>query len=91
MKPVIIHRQARAELDEAIAFYEQQRAGLWLDSAVRLDECRIPPGNQLEALSGDRGDLSSLRFNQRYRTCFTWTDRAPHRSKSLTVINQEAF
>lgn len=31
MKPVIIHSQARAELEEAMAFYEQQRAGLGLD------------------------------------------------------------
>ncbi|MBI3327427.1 MAG: type II toxin-antitoxin system RelE/ParE family toxin, partial [Nitrospinae bacterium] len=37
MKPVIIHRQARAELDEAMAFYERQRAGLGLDLQTAVE------------------------------------------------------
>ncbi len=45
-----------------------------LDSVVSLDELRIPPGNQLEALSGDRRGQASLRINQRYRICFIWTE-----------------
>jgi proteic killer suppression protein len=48
-----------------------------LDSAVSLDELRIPPGNQLEALSGDRSGQSSIRINERYRICFAWTERGP--------------
>jgi proteic killer suppression protein len=48
-----------------------------LDSVVLLDELRIPPGNQLEALSGDRKGQHSIRINKQYRVCFTWTDLGP--------------
>jgi proteic killer suppression protein len=48
-----------------------------LDSAVSLDELRIPPGNQLEILRGERRGQSSVRINERYRICFTWTERGP--------------
>jgi len=48
-----------------------------LDSAVSLDELRIPPGNRLEVLSGDRSGQSSIRINERYRICCTWTERGP--------------
>ena len=45
-----------------------------LDSVSRLDELRIPPGNRLEALSGDRRGQHSIRINDQYRVCFVWTD-----------------
>jgi proteic killer suppression protein len=48
-----------------------------LDSVVSLNELRIPPGNQLEALGGDRRGQFSIRINQRYRICFIWTERGP--------------
>jgi proteic killer suppression protein len=48
-----------------------------LDSAISLNDLRIPPGNQLEALRGDRRGQSSIRINERYRICFTWTERGP--------------
>jgi toxin HigB-1 len=48
-----------------------------LDSVVSLDDLRIPPGNQLEALAGDRRGQFSIRINQRYRICFIWTERGP--------------
>ena len=38
---------------------------------------RISPGNQLEALGGDRLGQASTRINQRYRICFIWTERGP--------------
>jgi len=44
-----------------------------LNFAVSLDDLRIPPGNQLEALQGDRDGQHSIRINQQYRICFTWT------------------
>jgi proteic killer suppression protein len=46
-------------------------------SKCELDELRIPPGNQLEALSGDRKGQHSIRINKQYRVCFTWTDLGP--------------
>ena len=48
-----------------------------LDSVVSLDELRVPPGNQMEALSGDRKGQHSIRINKQYRVCFTWTDLGP--------------
>jgi len=44
-----------------------------LDSVVMLEELRIPPGNHLEALSGDRAGQHSIRINRQYRICFTWS------------------
>jgi toxin HigB-1 len=48
-----------------------------LDSVVSLDELKIPPGNQLEALKGDRKGQCSIRINDRYRICFLWTPSGP--------------
>jgi len=48
-----------------------------LDSVVALDELRIPPGNRLEALSGDREGQHSIRVNDRFRICFVWTESGP--------------
>jgi proteic killer suppression protein len=45
-----------------------------LHAAVRLDDLRIPPGNRLEALSGDRIGQYSIRVDDRWRICFVWTD-----------------
>ena len=48
-----------------------------LDSAVSLDELRIPPGNRLEALTGNRQRQHSIRINDQYRICFRWTETGP--------------
>jgi proteic killer suppression protein len=44
-----------------------------LQIAGRLDDLRVPPGNRLEALKGDRAGRHSIRVNDRYRLCFRWT------------------
>jgi toxin HigB-1 len=44
-----------------------------LEIAVRLDDLRVPPGNHLEALKGDRSGQSSIRINDQWRVCFCWT------------------
>ncbi|MEB3119739.1 MAG: type II toxin-antitoxin system RelE/ParE family toxin [Snowella sp.] len=49
-----------------------------LDSVVSLENLRIPPGNQLEALKGNRQGQYSIRINQQYRICFTWQDNQPN-------------
>ena len=41
--------------------------------AGRLDDLRVPPGNRLEALKGDRAGQHSIRVNDQYRVCFRWT------------------
>jgi proteic killer suppression protein len=48
-----------------------------LDSVTSLDELRIPPGNQLEALKGERKGQYSIRINDQYRVCFTWVEGEP--------------
>ena len=48
-----------------------------LDSVVLLDELRVPPGNQLEGLSGDRAGQYSIRINDQYRICFVWSESGP--------------
>jgi len=48
-----------------------------LDSISSLHELRIPPGNRLEALGGDRKGQYSIRINDQYRICFFWTDQRP--------------
>jgi proteic killer suppression protein len=45
-----------------------------LDTAVRLDDLRVPPANRLEALSGNRTGQHSIRINDQWRVCFVWTD-----------------
>ncbi len=44
-----------------------------LDIAGRLDDLRIPPGNRLEALKGNRAGQHSIRINDQWRLCFRWT------------------
>ena len=48
-----------------------------LDSVTSLDELRVPPGNRLEALKGNREGQHSIRINEQYRICFVWTDTGP--------------
>ena len=45
-----------------------------LNSAVVLDDLRIPPDNRLEALKGDRRGQHSIRINEQWRICFQWKD-----------------
>lgn len=45
-----------------------------LQIATCLDDLRIPPGNRLEALKGDRAGQYSIRINEQYRICFRWTE-----------------
>jgi proteic killer suppression protein len=48
-----------------------------LNAAAKLDDLKSPPGNQLEALSGDRKGQHSIRLNQQWRICFRWTPGGP--------------
>jgi proteic killer suppression protein len=45
-----------------------------LNAAVTLHNLKVPPGNQLEALRGNRTGQYSIRINDQYRMCFTWRD-----------------
>ena len=48
-----------------------------LNQAVSLNDLRVPPGNRLEALKGDRAGAFSIRINDQYRVCFRWTPAGP--------------
>jgi toxin HigB-1 len=45
-----------------------------IDAAGSIEDLRIPPGNRLEQLKGDRQDKWSIRVNQQWRICFAWRD-----------------
>lgn len=45
-----------------------------LNAVVSLEELKVPPGNRLEALSGDRAGQHSIRVNDQWRICFVWKD-----------------
>ena len=48
-----------------------------LNAAVALEDLRLPPGNRLERLQGDRFGQHSIRINDQWRICFRWTDLGP--------------
>jgi len=68
----IFDRQRSMKLSE-----ELQRAALrklrMLNRATNLDDLRIPPGNRLEKMKGDRADQYSIRINRQWRVCFRWS------------------
>ncbi|HXX80235.1 MAG TPA: type II toxin-antitoxin system RelE/ParE family toxin [Thermodesulfovibrionales bacterium] len=51
-----------------------RRKLLYLHRARHLEDLRIPPGNRLEALKGDRKGQYSIRINDQWRICFFWKD-----------------
>jgi toxin HigB-1 len=50
-----------------------------LNAARRLDDLMVPPGNRLEALSGDRRGEHSIRINGQWRICFIWSEKGARR------------
>ena len=69
-------RAARKTCPESLWKVAARKLDL-LDSATTLDELRVPPGNRLEALSGDRKGNHSIRINEQYRICYQWTEKGP--------------
>jgi proteic killer suppression protein len=55
-----------------------RRKLLQLHAAMALADLRVPPGNQLEALRGDRRGQHSIRINDQWRICFIWHDGGVH-------------
>jgi proteic killer suppression protein len=55
-----------------------RRKLLMLNQAVQLSDLRSPPGNQLEALKGNRRGQHSIRINKQWRICFRWHDSDAH-------------
>jgi proteic killer suppression protein len=68
-----VARQACPESLWRVAFRKLDQ----LDSVAALSDLAAPPGNQLEALTGDRKGQFSIRINRQYRICFVWTELGP--------------
>jgi proteic killer suppression protein len=49
-----------------------------VDAAANIQDLKVPPGNRLEALSGDRKGQFSIRINDQWRVCFVWKDGHAH-------------
>lgn len=49
-----------------------------VDAATRLEDLRIPPGNRLEKLRGDREGQHSIRINDQWQICFRWNANEAH-------------
>jgi proteic killer suppression protein len=71
-----IERQARRKL-------------LLLNTAMSLDDLRVPPGNRLEALAGDRAGQHSIRINRQWRICFRWQNRDAYDARSWTITEDK--
>jgi len=56
----------------------------FLENAVNLEDLRMPPGNHLEVLHGDRRGQHSIRINDRYRICFVWSENGP---KQVEIVD----
>ena len=61
-----------------------QRKLTMLDNAADLVDLRSPPGNRLEALKADRAGQHSIRINDQWRICFTWTEAGP---ESVEIVD----
>lgn len=70
-----------AKMKRVARFHQFERIALrkltQLDIAEDLNDLKIPPGNRLELLKGDRVGQYSIRINDQYRICFTWSDKGP--------------
>jgi proteic killer suppression protein len=69
-------KAARKRLPQALLRQAAKKLDA-VDSAGVLEDLRIPPGNRLEALRGDRKGEHSIRINDQYRICFKWTEAGP--------------
>ncbi len=69
----IFNRQFSSKLPQNIQRVARKKLVI-LDAAPRLNDLRIPPGNQFEALKGDRKGQHSIRINDQWRICFKWID-----------------
>jgi len=69
----LFNRERPRRLPVSILGVAQRKLAI-LDGAEKLDDLRIPPGNRLEKLRGDREGQYSIRINDQWRICFTWSE-----------------
>lgn len=69
-------RQRTTRLGADVQRAAQKKLRL-LNAAGTLNDLRVPPGNRLEKLTGNRAGQHSIRVNDQYRICFVWTAAGP--------------
>ena len=69
----VFHRQYSKKLPQNIQEIAFRKLRM-LNRAQTLNDLRVPPGNRLEALKGDRAGQHSIRINDRWRVIFKWSD-----------------
>jgi proteic killer suppression protein len=72
-KTQALFRDERVKEFQGIARAAKRKLEM-LDAASRLDDLKVPPGNRLEALSGDLSGFHSIRINDQWRLIFVWRD-----------------
>jgi toxin HigB-1 len=73
----LVFRRERSRKFEAITRVAKRKLDM-VDAAEVLDDLRVPPGNRLEALRGNRRGQHSIRINDQWRVVFVWKEGAPH-------------
>lgn len=72
----VASRKARKKLPQALWRIAHRKFDQ-LDSVETLTDLKIPPGNRLEILRGDRKGQHSIRIIDQYRICFVWSEQGP--------------
>jgi proteic killer suppression protein len=67
----LYHREPTRKLPRAVHRVALRKL-VQLDAATTLDDLRVPPGNRLEKLGGNRAGQHSIRINDQWRVCFCW-------------------
>jgi proteic killer suppression protein len=67
-----VFRRERSRLFPPDVQRRAHRKLLLVHAAERIDDLRVPPGNRLERLKGDRSAQYSIRINDQWRVCFRW-------------------
>jgi toxin HigB-1 len=78
----LFRRERPRRLPTSILRAAQRKLAV-LDAAETLDDLRVPPGNRLEKLRGDRAGRYSIRVNDRWRICFTWSEGDAHEVETV--------
>lgn len=73
----LFHREPVKRMPPALQDVALRRLK-YLHSATKLDDLRVPPGNRLEALHGDRAGQYSIRINDQWRIVFRWQNGQAH-------------
>jgi toxin HigB-1 len=69
----LFHREPSRKLPQDIQRLALRKLRM-LNRAITLEDLRIPPGNRLETLRGDRQGQYSIRINDQWRICFVWQE-----------------